>query len=73
MTGRDFIVYILTNHLEDEPIFKDGELIGFMSEQKMAETADVGVGTVRAWIELGVLNTAVKIGGVYYLPIISNN
>ena len=29
ITGRDLINYILTNHLENEPIFKDGKPIGF--------------------------------------------
>ena len=69
MTGRDLIVYILANHLEDEPVFKDGTLIGFDSEDKFAEKMNVGVPTVRAWIDLGMINS-IRIGNVNYIPII---
>ena len=31
MTGRDLILYILTNKLEDEPILKDGKFIDFIN------------------------------------------
>jgi hypothetical protein len=43
MTGRDLIVYILQNNLENEPVFKDGKFIGFMTEGEAAEKFDVGV------------------------------
>lgn len=55
MTGRDLIVYILQNNLEDEPVIKDGQVIGFMNLAKTAEKFDVGTATVYAWLELGVL------------------
>ena len=51
MTGRDLIVYILTNHLEDELVFKDGKFIGFISVAEAAERMDVGVATVFALAE----------------------
>jgi hypothetical protein len=56
MTGRDLIVYILQNNLENEPVFKDGKFIGFMTEGEAAEKFDVGVATIRLWFEFGWLN-----------------
>ena len=67
MTGRDLIIYILQNDLEDEPLFKNNGLLDFMSEEQFAIKMDGGVATVRAWIELGCL-TSVLIGDVYYIP-----
>ena len=31
MTGRDLIMYILNNSLEDEPVYDDGRVLGFIS------------------------------------------
>ena len=59
MTGRDLIVYILLNKLEDEPVFKDGRVLGLLTEAEAAEIMNVGVATVKTWIEQG------KIKGVY--------
>lgn len=50
MTGRDLIVYILSNGLEDESIFKDGKFVGFINITEAAEKMNVGVGTIYAWI-----------------------
>ena len=33
MTGRELIVYILENGLENEPIFKNGKPIGFITHK----------------------------------------
>lgn len=32
MTGRDLILYILMNNLEDEPVFEEGKFIGFVTD-----------------------------------------
>ena len=53
MTGRDLIVYILENGLEDEPIVKDGAIIGFMSVSQAAVKWDVGEATVETWAKIG--------------------
>ena len=66
MTGREFIVYILENHLENEDIFQNGELIGYMSEVRAAIKFEVGLATIRAWIESGKLDH-IKIGDVYFI------
>ena len=55
MTGRDLIIYILQNGLEDEPIFKDGKFIGFMTPSEAAVKFDVSEATIFAWINLEML------------------
>lgn len=37
MTGRDLILYILENHLEDEQVFEEGNLLGFITIIEAAE------------------------------------
>lgn len=51
MTGRELIIYILSNDLEDEPIFKDGKLIGHITIEEAAVKLDVGIETVKALIK----------------------
>ena len=67
MTGRDLIIYILANNLEDESVFKNGRILGFMSVAEAAEKMNVGISTVYAWITQGLLNCVV-IHGVIYIP-----
>lgn len=67
MTGREFIIYILENGLEDEPLFKDGKFIGFLTIGEVAAQMDVGVATVTAWMMQGRLDY-VRIGGMIYIP-----
>ena len=50
MTGRELIVYILENGLENEPVFKDGRFIGFDTAMDVAVKSNVGLATVHAWI-----------------------
>lgn len=66
MTGRELIIYILTNGLEDEPIFKNGKFIGFITAGEAAVKLSVGEATIRALIsqkklEGIVINNAVMI------------
>lgn len=49
MTGKELIIYILQNNLEDEQIFKDGVFIGMISEKQAAVKFDVGLSTIRTW------------------------
>lgn len=65
MTGRDLIVYILKNNLEDEPIFKDGKFIGFITADEAAEKLNVGTATVLAWLNRGMLEGAVIGDSIY--------
>ena len=67
MTGRELIVYILTNGLEDEPIVQDGKFIGFLTMSDVATKMGVGVATVGTWIFQGRLK-CVMIGGMPFIP-----
>lgn len=67
MTGRDLILYILDNKLEDELVFEDGIFLGFMNEMEAAVKFGVGVSTIRAWVYKEMLS-AICIGNVLYIP-----
>lgn len=49
MTGKELILYILQNNLEDTVVLNGGVFIGFMTEEEAAAKFDVGVATIRAW------------------------
>lgn len=72
MTGRELIVYILQNHLEDKPVLEDGKFVGFLSVDDAAVKFNVGPSTVKTWIALGLM-TGVKVGDVIYIPDIPRN
>ena len=67
MTGRDLIVYILENKLEDERVFSNGTFLGFITPNEFASKKGVGVATVFTWIFRGQLEH-VKIGSLYLIP-----
>lgn len=67
MTGRDLIIYILSNGLEDEPIVKDGKLVGFMTVEEAACKMRVGVATIHVWIYQRQLDY-ISIGNTIYIP-----
>ena len=65
MTGRELMMYILENHLEDEIIIQDGVFVGFMTEEEAAVKFNVGVATVKAWYTCGYVK-GTKIGDRLY-------
>lgn len=67
MTGRDLILYILSNGLENEPVYQNGTLLGFLTEIEAASTFGVGPATIQMWVERGQLD-AIKIGDSWYIP-----
>lgn len=67
MTGRDLILYILQNNLENEPVYKDGRLLGFMNPVEAAIKFEVGESTVRAWMDAGYL-PYIRIGNNRFIP-----
>ena len=67
MTGRELIIYILENNLEDDVIFEDGKPRGFLTVTEMAAKMNVGRTTIRLYIERGWLK-AVRVGDSYYIP-----
>ena len=60
MTGRELIIYILQNNLEDEVV------IDTESAEEVALHYGVGVSTVKAWYELGQIN-GIKVNDTLYL------
>ena len=67
MTGRDLIVYILANNLENESVFKDGSVVGYITASEAAAKANVGIATIYAWVNCGLLNCMI-ISGNMYIP-----
>ncbi len=65
MTGKELIMYILRNNLEDEVVIKDGVFVGFMTEEEAAVKFNVGKSTIRAWYTIGKLE-GFKIGDCLY-------
>ena len=65
MTGRELIIYILENGLEDEPVFKNGTFIGFITPTEMAVKAGVGTATVCAWVHQGSVPSEAVHEGIY--------
>lgn len=49
MTGRELIIHIMENNLEDETILLDGKLVGMLTEADVAMLLGAGIATVRAW------------------------
>lgn len=49
MKGRDLIIYILENHLEDEDVLSDLKKLGLYSVREVAALNNVGEATVKAW------------------------
>lgn len=68
MTGRDLIIYILKNDLEDKPIFEDGKFIGFMNVNEAALKFNVGTSTIEIWCILDYI-PSVTIGENFYIPV----
>ena len=65
MTGKELILYILQNNLEDTVVLKDGFFIGFMTEEEAAVKFGVGTATIRAWYYCNWLD-GTKIGDSLY-------
>lgn len=68
MTGRDLIIYILKNNLEDKPVFLDKGFLNLMTIRDAAVKFEVGIATVRTWFELGVIDGVMVGEDIYILP-----
>lgn len=78
MTGKDLILYILRNNLENTVVLQDGFFVGFMTEEEAAAKFDVGVATIRAWYQCRMLDGTQIGDSLYFLkdvadPRITNN
>ena len=67
MTGRDLILYILANGLEDEPVFKADRFIGFVTAGDVAAKMNVGLQTVYVWIRQNKIDGFI-FGDTLYIP-----
>ena len=56
MKGRDLIIYILENHLEDEDVLSDLKKLGLYSVREVAALNNVSGATVKAWCSFGRYN-----------------
>lgn len=66
MTGRELIIYILENNLEDESIFSDNMFNGFITLDKAAVELNTGIETVKVLFERNMLS-GFKIEDNYYI------
>lgn len=66
MTGRELIIFILENHLEDFIIYENGEIPGFMTAEEAAVKWGCGSHTVMALIKMEKI-PGVKIGETFYI------
>lgn len=69
MTGRDLIVYILDNRLENHLVFENGEFLGFITTNEAAQKCGVEEGIIRVWISKGLIGGGIRINDVVYVPV----
>lgn len=67
MTGRELILYILSNGLEDEQVFENGKFIGFITAGEAAAKMNVGIMTVHVWVSQKKLY-GIMVGDTLYIP-----
>lgn len=66
MLGRDLIIYILQNGLEDRDVFADGTFLDLMTVKETAAKFGVGVYTVLVWYHEGYIR-GITIGDSVYI------
>lgn len=67
MTGRELILYILQNNLENEDVFRDDRFMLLKTLGEVAEECGVGKETVHTWAKLNMIPSAF-IGETLYIP-----
>ena len=67
MNGKDLILYILQNNLEDTPVFNDGRFLDFMTVMEAAIYYDVGPATIRTWVSCNII-PHIRIGNDVFIP-----
>ena len=66
MTGRELIIFILVHHLEDEVLFEDGKMPGYLTVEEAAIKIGTGVETVKALYKRGALK-GFKLGDTIFI------
>jgi hypothetical protein len=65
MTGKELILYILQNNLEDTVVLDGTFFVGFMTVEEAAVKFNVGPETIKAWYVCRMLD-GTKIGDSLY-------
>lgn len=69
MTGREIIIYILENSLENVEMIPKEDLIeltlSLIPIEEVASMTNLGEASVRTWADTGYLDTVVKNGKTY--------
>lgn len=65
MTGKELILYILQNNLENTIVLDGCLFVGFMTEEEAAVKFEVGTATIRAWYQCRMLE-GTQIGDSLY-------
>ena len=68
MSGRELIIYILKNNLEDEELFSEEFWARMPSPMTVAIRFDVGIATVNGWIMDGKLDVIKFNNKTYVTP-----
>lgn len=72
MTGKELIIYILQNNLEDEVVLSNGIFTGIINVEQAAAKFGVGVATVRAWYQLGMIPGFTLGGSIFFMKDVEN-
>lgn len=72
LTGKELIIYILQNDLENETVIKDGIFVWLMNEEEAAVKFGVGISTIKAWHACGMLSGTKINDHLYFLRNISD-
>lgn len=72
MTGKELIIYILQNNLEDEVVLSNGIFTGIMNVEEAALKFNVGVATIGAWYRLGMLPGFTLGGSIFFMKDVKN-
>lgn len=67
MTGRELIIYILENNLENELVFNNDRILGFITVPEAAVSFGVGTHTIETWVKLDII-PSIKIGNTIFIP-----
>lgn len=66
MTGRELIIYIMQNGLEDKEVFANDTFLDLMTVGEAATKFEVGTFTIRVWYLKGYIH-GISIGDSVYI------
>lgn len=66
MTGRELIIYIMQNGLEDKEVFSNGTFLDLMNVREAAAKFEVGTYTIYFWYSKGYIH-GVSLGDSVYI------